>query len=166
MPARQRSGREEKAFSGSRRGNAWRDELVQKRAQVLEASESPLGWLRRYDMCSGLPEALYLQRRALQGLGRDERARDQFLSARDTAETIDSRRMLWRVLSSLSELENEPAAARHFRRLARQVIETIASHIDQDNLRRLFLSQPDLAAVVRDDRSTSPQGFALLARRL
>jgi hypothetical protein len=101
-------------------------------------------------MYSQLPEALYLEGQALLGLGREKAARDRFVDARAVAEKMGSRRTLWHILHALGQLEREPAQAEQFRREARQVVEYIASHIDQDDLRRSFLGQPDVQAVIVD----------------
>jgi adenylate cyclase len=107
-----------------------------------------LARLRHYGMRSGLPEALYLQGRALLGLGQRGAARDAFVEARAEAESLKSRRMLWRILAALGQLESDRSRAESLRREARQVVGYITSHIDQDELRSSFLGQPDVQAIV------------------
>jgi hypothetical protein len=99
-------------------------------------------------MRSQLPEALYLEGKALLGLGREEVARDRFLVARTEAETLGARRILWRILDGLSRLEKDPSRTTQLRQEARQVIRYIVAHIDQDDLRASFLSLPDVRAVL------------------
>jgi hypothetical protein len=95
-----------------------------------------------------LPEALYLQGKALQQLLRTDVARDRFLEARSEAEKMGARRILWRILLALSELEEGPSRAGELRREARRLIATIADHIDQGDLQSSFLAQPDVQAAI------------------
>jgi DNA-binding SARP family transcriptional activator/predicted ATPase len=119
--------------------------------RALDAAENLLGRLRRYNMRSGLPEAYYLQGEALLASGQRERAREQLLEARRVAEELGSRRMLWRVLSALAELESEPAVAGRLRNQAQELVEAIASEVEPENLQRLFLDQPDVRAILQDN---------------
>ena len=114
----------------------------------LAAAEDLLLHLREYGMRSGLPEALYLQARALMGLGQPEDGRDRLLEARIEAEAIGSRRILWRVLEALGQLEGDAGRAEELHREALQVIDYIAEHIDREDLRATFLGQPGVRAVV------------------
>jgi DNA-binding SARP family transcriptional activator/predicted ATPase len=118
--------------------------------RALSATDDLLERLRRYDMRSGLPEAIHLQGMALWGLGQTRAARDRFLEVRAVAEEVGSQRMLWRALDALSHLESEPSAAVQLRRKAQEVVRAVAHHIHQDDLRSRFLSQPDVAAVLQD----------------
>jgi adenylate cyclase len=108
-------------------------------ARALAVTEDLIGRLREYGMRSLLPEALYLQGRALLGLGQAEAARERFLKARAEAESLGARRLLWRILADLGRLESDPARAQELDREARQVIETIASQIHREDLQNSFL---------------------------
>jgi hypothetical protein len=70
------------------------------------------------------------------------------VEARAEAESLKSRRMLWRILAALGQLESDRSTAESLRREARQVVGYITSHIDQDELRSSFLVQPDVQAIV------------------
>jgi len=83
-------------------------------------------------------------------LGREEAALESLLEARSIAEAIGSRRMLWRVLFALSELEADLTEAERLRQQARQIVEYIADHIDEVKLRQLFLNLPDVRAVLNE----------------
>ncbi|MEJ2737394.1 MAG: AAA family ATPase [Anaerolineae bacterium] len=109
-------------------------------ARALAVTEDLIGRLREYGMRSLLPEALYLQGKALLGLGQEEAARERFLKARAEAESLGARRLLWRILADLGRLESDPARAQELEREARQVIETIASQIDRQDLQKSFLA--------------------------
>jgi tetratricopeptide (TPR) repeat protein len=104
---------------------------------------------RQYGIRLYIPEALYLKGQALLGLGRKAAARDHFLEAREEAETLGSRRMLWHILDALSRLESDPTRVAALRQEAREIIRTIVAHIDQDDLRTSFLSSPEVRAALR-----------------
>jgi tetratricopeptide (TPR) repeat protein len=116
--------------------------------QALAATDALLTDLRQYGMRVHKAYALYLQGQALWGLGQEEAARDRFLEARAEAEAIGSRRTLWRILYALSQLEAEPMEAERLRQGARRVIEYIADHIGQVELRESFLYLPDVQVVL------------------
>jgi DNA-binding SARP family transcriptional activator/ATP/maltotriose-dependent transcriptional regulator MalT len=116
--------------------------------RAVTVTEDLLVRLRRYGMRSGLPEALYLQGRALSGLGQIGAARDRLREARAEAEQMGSRRLLWPILSALGELEEDGTQARRLRQSAREIVGTIAGQIDQSELRASFLKQPKVRAVL------------------
>ncbi len=111
----------------------------QEPARALAVTEDLVGRLREYGMRSLLPEALYLQGKALLGLDQAEAARERFLKARAEAESLGAHRMLWRILGALGHLESDPARAQGLDREARQVVEMIANQIDKEDLQRSFL---------------------------
>lgn len=117
-----------------------------ERATVV--TDDLLARLRRYGMRSALPEALYLKAKALAGLGQQEAARDCFRTARDEAEQMGARRLLWRILNALSQMEEHRPRAKRLRQRAREIVETIAGQIEQDELRTTYLKQPDVRAVL------------------
>jgi len=124
----------------------------------LAAAEGLLLRLREYGMRSGLPEALYLRATALMGLGEHQGARDRLLEARAEAEAIGSRRILWRVLEALSQLEGGAERVEQLHREALQVIGFIADQIDREDLRAAFLAQPDVQAVISKSANTALGG--------
>jgi tetratricopeptide (TPR) repeat protein len=112
--------------------------------RAMKVTDELLSQLREFGMRSYYPYVLYLQGQASLGLGREENARQRFLESRSEAEAIGSRRTQWRVLLALSQIEPDPAEAERLRSKARQVVDTIAEHIDQDDLRHSFLGRPDV----------------------
>ena len=104
--------------------------------------------LRQFNMRLYIPTVLYIQAQALLGQGQAEAARERLLEARAEAETIGSRRMLWQILLALSKVETDPAEADNLRQQARETVEYIANHIDQDDLRQSFLNLPDVQAAL------------------
>jgi tetratricopeptide (TPR) repeat protein len=116
--------------------------------RAVAATDDLLARLRQYGMRSGLPEALYLQGKALLGLGQNETARVRLLKARLIAEEIGERRILWRILGALSQLEGDRTEAESLRKGSREIVQYIADHIYQDTLRASFLSQSNVRAVL------------------
>ncbi len=97
-----------------------------------------------------LAELLYLRALALRELKQDDGAWDSMQQARDAAETIHQRRMLWQIYAALSEMENERgnvSQANAYREQARAVIEFIHSHSPQE-LRDSFLKLPRVREVL------------------
>jgi hypothetical protein len=103
-------------------------------------------------MRSLLPEALYLQGKAFLGLNQNFAARDRFLEAKTIARDIGSRRILWRVLFNLSQIEEDPANAKRLLQEARQVLGFVLARFEDKHyeLRESFLRQPDVQAVIGD----------------
>jgi class 3 adenylate cyclase/tetratricopeptide (TPR) repeat protein len=112
--------------------------------RALTVTDELLSQLREFGMHSRVPYVLYMQGQALLGLGQEENARKRLLECRAEAETIGSRRVQWRVLLALSQIEPDAAEAERLRSEARGVVDYIADHIDQDDLRRSFLNRPDV----------------------
>jgi DNA-binding SARP family transcriptional activator len=102
-------------------------------------AEKAIAILRQLGLRAFLPSALYEQGQAWLGLGQSAAARACWLEAHAEAETIGSRRVLWQILSALSRLETDPAAAEQLRHQAREVVTYIADHSPPD-LRASFLA--------------------------
>jgi tetratricopeptide (TPR) repeat protein len=95
------------------------------------------------------PAMLHIQSQAQLASGQDEAAREGLEEAQAVAEAIGSRRMLWQILFSLSQLEPDPDRAAQLRRQAGQIVEHIAGQIDQTDLRESFLNLPNARAVFK-----------------
>jgi tetratricopeptide (TPR) repeat protein len=117
--------------------------------RAAQAADHLIDSVRQYGVHLHLPEALYLKAKALLSLRRGAAGRDHLLEARAEAEALGARRILWRILDTLSRLESDPARARELREEARQVIRTIVAHIDQGELRTSFLSLPEVREAIR-----------------
>jgi hypothetical protein len=88
-----------------------------------------------------LPDVLYLQAKAMLGLGQRDAARERLLEARTEAEAMKARRPLWPILLSLSQLEPDSVEAERLQRQARDIVETIANHIGVADLQASFLNR-------------------------
>jgi predicted ATPase len=115
--------------------------------QALAVTDDLLADLRQYGMRSEIPRTLYFHSQALLGLGQDEAARSRLQEARAEAEAIGSRWMLWQISFVLSQLETDPIEAKHLRRQAGEMIEYIADHIDDLELRTSFLDLPHVRVI-------------------
>lgn len=97
-----------------------------------------------------VPETLYLKAQALRGLHQSDQALATLDEARGEAQAMGTRRMLWRILAAIGEIEaarGNAANAHAARAEARGVIEYIAAHAPME-LRESFLNLPDVRAVV------------------
>ncbi len=108
-------------------------------AQALATADRLLDDLHRWGMRARVPHALYLRGLALDGLGQDRAARACLAEARTAAEAVGSRRALWRILPALARLEADEDQAASYRRQAREVVQSIADHIEDATLRASFL---------------------------
>jgi tetratricopeptide (TPR) repeat protein len=115
-------------------------------AQTVAVMDDLLATLNTYGMRRYLADGLYLQAQAFRNLGQPESGQACLREAREVAEAIGSRRMLWRVLFALSQLEPDPTEAEHLHQQARQVVDDIADHTPVD-LRASFLALPDVAVL-------------------
>jgi DNA-binding SARP family transcriptional activator len=99
-----------------------------------------------------LADEHWLRGRAALALGQYDAAREALLKAKEAAEAQEERAILWKILSSLSELEGaygDKDAAKKLREQAREVIETIAAHAGE--LRASFLAQPAVARILSEN---------------
>ncbi len=103
--------------------------------------------LRQFGARAYIPHALYLQARALLALNQDKAACDLLQEARAEAEAIGTRRTLWSILFALSQLQTNPTDAQRLRRQAQEIIQSIADHIGNPELRASFLNLPHIQAV-------------------
>jgi tetratricopeptide (TPR) repeat protein len=98
-----------------------------------------------------LADEHWLRGRAALALGQCDAAREAFLKAKEAAEAQEERAILWKILASLSELEEgrgDRAAAKKLRSQAREVIEYIAENAGE--LRGSFLAQPEVTQVLSE----------------
>ena len=100
-----------------------------------------------------LPDVLHLKGRALleQGLTSAEETRKILVRARTEAEALGSRRSLWPILFTLSEVERQcghPAEAEALLTQAREIVDYIAHHIVTPELRSSFLDLAQVKAVL------------------
>jgi DNA-binding SARP family transcriptional activator/predicted ATPase len=116
--------------------------------QAQAATDDLLARSHTYGLRSQLPYALFLRGWASMGVGETESARSFWTEALAEAEALGSRRILWRVLHALSQIEQDPIQAERLLSSARDVLAYIIDHIVQRDLRESFLKRSDVRAVL------------------
>ncbi len=100
-----------------------------------------------------IPDALYVKGKALLGQGQTEAARKVLAQGREEAEALGSRRSLWPILVTLSDIEAQRGNAAEAQTLlnqSREHVQFIADHIGNAELRDSFLHLPEVRAVIGD----------------
>ena len=100
-----------------------------------------------------MPEALWLQGKALLALNKPEQAQQAFLEAQAIAGETEARRMLWLILWKLSQLEaatGNTDEAERLRRQARKIVAYIADHAGSAELRTSFLALPEVQTITAE----------------
>jgi DNA-binding SARP family transcriptional activator/tetratricopeptide (TPR) repeat protein len=98
-----------------------------------------------------LAEALWLQGAAQLVLKNIDEARASLVEAKEVAEGMDERAILWRILVALSDLESSSAnetQAEILRRQAGEIVIDIAEHTGNEPLRTSFLAQPEVQELI------------------
>ncbi|MEJ2706234.1 MAG: AAA family ATPase [Anaerolineales bacterium] len=93
-----------------------------------------------------LADEHWLRGRADLALGQVDEARESLLKAKGAAEAQEERAILWKILVTLSELEqacDKTDSAKKLRDQAREMVNDIAAHAGE--MRDVFLSQPAVA---------------------
>ena len=121
--------------------------LAQKEySQVLARLGPHLVDLSQQRTYTYLPYFLYYQAQALLGQNQPEQAAQTLTEASGLAEKLGSKRPLWPILASLSQLEADSAKSKTLRQQAQEIIKYIADHTPAE-LRDSFLDLPDVRAV-------------------
>jgi hypothetical protein len=98
-----------------------------------------------------LTEALLVQGNALAAMEELGQAGDALREAARVAEGIGHRRLLWQILAVLAKVETNQgniALAQAARDRAREIIDYIADHAGDDELRKSFLALPEVLSVL------------------
>lgn len=101
--------------------------------------------MRRAGIRQYLPEALWLQGKALLALSELDLARDIFLEARRVGQETEARRLLWQILRELSTLEmaaGNAADANLYREQVQAVVAYVANHAGSDEPRVVSILAP------------------------
>lgn len=119
--------------------------------QALSEALQLVARTRQVGMKGHFAEALLVQGKALAALEELEQAGDTLREAAQVAEGIGDRRLLWQIQAALAEVEtkqgNIAVAQTAFGR-AREVIDYIADHAGDDELRESFLALPEVLSVL------------------
>jgi tetratricopeptide (TPR) repeat protein len=122
----------------------------------LATVEKVTAHFRKIGARSHLQDAQLVRSKALLAQRRTAEARAALQEARDIAESIGSRRILWMILDAQADLErsasNKPAAD-ELRRQAREAVESVAQRLGDDSHRASFLASPRVAALLTKSES-------------
>lgn len=113
-------------------------------ARAAEAMDRLLERLRAFHIRTFLADALLIRGIALARMGRLDSAAQVLSDARGEAESIGSRRVLWQILAACSEVETrrgDLSAAQALRAQAREIVQYMADHISDEQLRASFLKR-------------------------
>jgi DNA-binding SARP family transcriptional activator/predicted ATPase len=116
---------------------------------ALAAGERLMGYLQQTGLQPFRSDALYIQGRALWALDRTGEARTVLEAARQEAERLHTRRNLWEILAAQAQMaaaQWEVEMAVGLRHQAGEVIQFIADHIEEDELRAGFLREAAAAS--------------------
>ncbi len=105
----------------------------------IEMADSTIAFTRTYNLGQYLPEALYLKGKFHFMKGNFNEAKIALEQARDKSEMLGSRRLLWKILASLAEVESDAERSKALKAEARSIVESIANSITHQNLREAFL---------------------------
>ena len=108
-----------------------------------------MAWMRQNGIRTLVLDLLFMRAQALMGLEEREAARACLTEARTEAEALGSRRMAWRILAALSDIEAQDGNANEaatLRAEAREIVAYIADHCPPD-LRASFLQLPAVVQV-------------------
>lgn len=126
---------------------------------ALSRSNMQLSYLDQIGARSGLPHALLLRSRILQGQGLADRAREALEEARQTAEAMGARYSLWMILDGLARLaedQGDAQASSELRLQAREIVVDIAADIDREAYRASFLGLPEITRLMTEQSPGNP----------
>ncbi len=115
--------------------------------RTLTVIDDALAHMRQTELRLYISDALHLKGQAFRAQNRMDEARAALGQAREEAEAMRSRRSLWPILTTLSEIEGNPAEAEALRQKAKEITAFIADHAPPD-LRASFLNLPRVRAVL------------------
>ncbi|MBA3534968.1 MAG: tetratricopeptide repeat protein [Ardenticatenales bacterium] len=121
--------------------------------EALAASDDLLAYLRKTHTRVFVPDAFLLRAQTLLVQRQEDGARPALEEALAHAETLGSRRILWRILALLGELEEQQGnheAAHARRQAAREHITYIVEQIHLPTLRQTFLTSPPVRTLFAD----------------
>ena len=107
---------------------------------ALQRLDTRLADLHRYGMRAYVPETCLLLATAYQARGDAARASGCLAQARNAAESLQARRVLWKILLAQAEVESDLAQATALRSEAASLVKAIAAQVSAPDLRKTFLA--------------------------
>jgi serine/threonine protein kinase len=111
----------------------------QNYTQLIDFVDDSVHRLNRLRIGPFVPDMLYLKGKALVAQGNLDEAQHVFAEAQTKAEALNSRRILWRILSELSKIESDPTEAENLHQQSREIVESIIENMPAE-LRDSFLA--------------------------
>ena len=119
---------------------------------ALELADSSIKISEGTRVVLGVPDLYLSKGQALLGLGRKDEAIEVLERATRLSDEHGQKRMLWRILGLLTELEVERGnddQARAYRGRAKEIVEHIAANTGSSSLTATFLARPDVLAILQ-----------------
>jgi tetratricopeptide (TPR) repeat protein len=104
--------------------------------------------IQQFKIDQHMPEALFLKGQAHLMNGEGTLAKAAFEQARLAAEALDSRWLIWQILAALGGVESEAGKSSALKSQAREIIQFIADHIHEDEMRSQFLQSEGVLALM------------------
>lgn len=123
-------------------------------ARALATLEPAIEFFETHHIVPYLPEVLYLKGMILQAQGDIESALSTLAQAQRKAETLPSRRMLWRILAAQSKIERERGniwIAQAQRARAREVVDYISDRLGSTARQSSFLALPQVRSLFQEE---------------
>jgi predicted ATPase len=117
-------------------------------AEGVTLAESSIEIANEFKLGRYLAEALFLKGKGLALQGDVQEAKLALEQARAAAESLGSRRLLWQIIASLAEIETDPERVTALRMEARGIVQFIADHITDQDLREAFLQSTKASMVL------------------
>lgn len=122
-----------------------------KPAEASAVADEYFSYLEQTKLRPFRPDALYIKGRALLDQDQAAEARETLAAARNEAETLGAKRILWQILTALAEaherLGNTDKASA-IRAAAADVIHYLGDQVNEQELRDSFLQRPAVRAVL------------------
>lgn len=122
-------------------------------ARAAEQMARFANMLRQFGIRASLHEALLIQAKAVYALGDRAQAFALVQQARQVAEQVQSRRLLWQIYALLGERESERGnyvQANAYREQARDVLDFIVVHTPEE-FRASFLNLPNIKRILNNE---------------
>jgi tetratricopeptide (TPR) repeat protein len=117
-------------------------------AQAIAILEPFLENIRQFKINQYFSDALFLKGQAHRMNGEGDLAKAAFEQARLAAEALGSRWQMWQILAALAGVEPDEGKSSALKSQAREIIQFIADHIQDDEMRSQFLKSETVSVVI------------------
>jgi ATP/maltotriose-dependent transcriptional regulator MalT len=116
--------------------------------QAIAILEPVLENIQQFKINQYMSEALFLKGQAHLMNGGENLAKAAFEQARLSAEALGSRWLMWQILAALAGVESEDGKSSALKSQAREIIQFIADHIHEDEMRSQFLKSEGVSVLI------------------